>query len=240
MITKPNRRGFTLLELLVVILIIAVLAALSMLAVSRIRSSANQAVTVANMRQIGVGLISYTSDNGSFPSVSDPTWDRAILPNLGYTDPLPGARKSVIKPSEAPAVQSVANIFASPSDTSGEFDDAYRRSFAIIPWTTNLKVGNSFRGWPDLPFDQGVRYSMLDSPEKSAMVVQWHSDGKTVENKLGNGGHQHHDMGGPVDSLHSRQQLVLFADGHIKGVPANMANKDFRDKYWPGTIGNIK
>ena len=66
---------------------------------------------------------------------------------------------------------------------------------------------------------------MLNFPEKSAMVVQWFSNSTSVTNQLGNGGHQHHDRGGPVGELDSNKQLVLFADGHIEGSPGENAGQ---------------
>ena len=238
--TSSQRAGFTLLEVLVVIAIIVVLAAITFIVAGRIRKSANQSVTTANMRQIGVALIGFTADNGRFPGVNtDPAWDRAIIPHLGYTGTLPGTKYSIIKASEAPTLEGIAKIFASPSDQKGQLSDSYRRSFAIVPWTTNLKVGNTIRGWKNLPPGEGVRYSMLDFPEKSAMVVQWFSDGVTVTNQLGNGGHQYHDSGGPTQELDNSKQLVLFADGHIESIPSTLTGKEFRDKYWPGKIENL-
>lgn len=238
---KPSsRNGFTLVEILVVITVIIVLAAVVFTVAGRMRTSANQSVTTANMRQIGVALISFTADNGRFPGVNtDPVWDRAIIPYLGYTGTLPGTKTSIIKASEAPALAGIAKVFSSPSDKKGGLADSYRRSFAIIPWTTNLKVGNTIRGWKELPPGEGVRYSMLEFPEKSAVVVQWFSDGISVTNQLGNGGHQHHDSGGPVGELNNTNQLVLFADGHIEEIPAKLNGAEFRAKYWPGTIENL-
>ena len=242
MTQSPNlrRKGFTLVELLVAITIIIVLAGIVFTVTGTIRKSANRAVTICNMRQIGVAMISFTSDKGRFPGVNtDPVWDRSIIPYLGYTDTLPGTKASVIRASDAPALEPIARIFASPADKEGDLSVSYRRSYAIIPWTTNLKVGNTILGWKNLPPGDGVRYTMLDYPEKSAMIVQWFSDGKSVANQLGNGGHQHHDSGGPVDLIGDKNQLVLFTDGHVDGVPIKVTGKDFRDKYWPGKIENI-
>lgn len=65
----PARRGFTLVELLVVILIVIVLASLSFLGFSRIRAAADSATTVSNMRQLQVANQSYASDhNGRYAS----------------------------------------------------------------------------------------------------------------------------------------------------------------------------
>lgn len=233
---RIRRKGFTLVELLVVILIIVVLAGIGMMMVSRMRKSANQAMTTANLRQISVAMITFTSDNGRFPSrTGDPVWDRAIISNLGFTDPLPG-NTGLIK-SKYPSLETPGKIFTTPEDREKRDPSYYPRSFAVVPWTTNWSNGTSFRGWKDRPYNVGVPYSALTAPEKSAMVVQWHSGSSSIPNLLGHGDHAYHDIGGPSKAIGSMQQ-VLFADGHIERLRSNFTNAEFVAKYWPGTIGN--
>ena len=230
------RSGFTLVELLVVISIIITLAALAFVMNSKMRKSADESVTTANLRQLGVALASYTAENGRFPSQQgDPVWDRCLLPFLGHSKSPAGSGN--INSMTSPDLEKVAQIFAAPADKEPHAKDTYRRSFAIVPWTTNWSNGTAFRGWKDLPYNKGVRHSMLNSPENAAMVVQWYEGASGTPNLLGSGAHAYHDSGGCQTSL-GNYQLVLFADGHIETLSARLNSAEFVAKYWPGTIGS--
>jgi len=64
---RSRRRAFTLIELLVVIAIIAVLIALLLPAVQAAREAARRAQCVNNLKQLGLAILNYESQNGSLP-----------------------------------------------------------------------------------------------------------------------------------------------------------------------------
>jgi prepilin-type N-terminal cleavage/methylation domain-containing protein/prepilin-type processing-associated H-X9-DG protein len=64
--TPSNRRAFTLVELLVTIGIIAILIALLLPTLSRVQAQARSVKCMANLRQIVLGLTSYSTQNYGF------------------------------------------------------------------------------------------------------------------------------------------------------------------------------
>jgi prepilin-type N-terminal cleavage/methylation domain-containing protein len=71
-VCRPPRRGFTLVELLVVVAIIATLIALLLPAVQSARESARLAQCGSNIRQVGLACLNYESGRGAFPSRGPP------------------------------------------------------------------------------------------------------------------------------------------------------------------------
>jgi prepilin-type N-terminal cleavage/methylation domain-containing protein/prepilin-type processing-associated H-X9-DG protein len=64
---RVNRNGFTLIELLVVIAIIALLVALLLPVLARSKAESQSTVCKSNLRQLGISLQMYVSENHFYP-----------------------------------------------------------------------------------------------------------------------------------------------------------------------------
>jgi prepilin-type N-terminal cleavage/methylation domain-containing protein len=89
-VIKPSRRGFTLVELLVVIGVIAILTAILMPAMAGARRAAKTTVCLSNYRQIGMALSMYANNNRGYLfclSPNDGVNDRYLLYSHQPTPP---------------------------------------------------------------------------------------------------------------------------------------------------------
>ena len=75
-----TRAAFTLLELLVVIAIIGILSSLLFPQVGKFQSRAQSIVCMNNLRQIGVGVLSYVGENNNEYPVIEPNANSPVYP----------------------------------------------------------------------------------------------------------------------------------------------------------------
>lgn len=82
-LSRNGRRGFSLIELLVVISIVALLVAILLPALSNAREQAYRIQCASNLRQMGISLMLYDNDHDVFPSAK---WNVPTFIQDGFTN----------------------------------------------------------------------------------------------------------------------------------------------------------
>lgn len=88
---KGNRRGFTIVELLIVIVIIGILAAITIVAYNGIQTRSRDSRRSSDLAQMSKAIELYNADNGSYPNnggclSSWPCWS-TLIPSQYLTKP---------------------------------------------------------------------------------------------------------------------------------------------------------
>jgi prepilin-type N-terminal cleavage/methylation domain-containing protein len=111
---RTQRRGFTLVELLVVIVIIAALAGLTAPQVIKMKKKGDLADTTNNARQIGLGLAQFDADVGGYPDNSTADGLKDITGQDPIRTPLTGTDSNAYfrQLIEASVVESEQPFFA--------------------------------------------------------------------------------------------------------------------------------
>lgn len=150
---ERGKRAFTLIELLVVIAIIAILAAMLLPALSKAKMRAKELNCVANLKQLTLSGIMYSTDTHGFIGYSDPTlpgtlWMGTLINLYAKVDAV-RLCPSTKEPTPLTAASSVGNCgtawawYDNGSGPPAHQAKTYSGSYAINGWLYKLAPGET-------------------------------------------------------------------------------------------------
>ena len=206
---RKETRGFTLIELLVVIAIIAILAAILFPVFAKARERAKQTSCLNNMKQIGIGLITYASDNDEvFPAErfnDGRIWKDAIQPGIKSTDVW-------ACPSNIHAWD-YGTSYPKKGDETGRFPRSYAYNGTIFysggAAVTKGIATSKFKSPSDTILIVESRYPFADMPAYGGFTPDWALSSRQYCNTLNanQGAFQTHSSG---------MSNFIFADTHVQ------------------------
>jgi prepilin-type N-terminal cleavage/methylation domain-containing protein/prepilin-type processing-associated H-X9-DG protein len=221
------RRGFTLVELLVVVGIIAVLVSILLPSLSRARESAKQVQCLSNLRQLGNAFIMYTNENkGSFPrpGVGGTAW---VFEDWIYWEDLPIRRLQDSAIGKYLSKPVTANVFRCPSDDMNAHQNKY-----VYSYSANYMVCRLPEKYFGNPYGAGEQTTplkasqVIDAANKILLIdesTDTSDDGCWAwQQTLGSGknviSNRHDKSKEAITNLNAGRGNANFCDGHAEYV----------------------
>jgi prepilin-type N-terminal cleavage/methylation domain-containing protein/prepilin-type processing-associated H-X9-DG protein len=209
-----SRKAFTLIELLVVVAIIAVLIAMLMPALGQARKSAQKAVCLSNLNQLGLAETMYANDyNGLIVSyhVSRIWYDYLLFGNPGAaTSPYRYLKNThvLVCPTVAP--------FKFNFDNGPVFNDSnYWQNYPLRFYTYGMHYGNDADVGMVQSGHEFLKIEKVENPTSYPVIADtfcslWKTQGYLFQSKWNIWG---------IDGVyrgHGGLADVLMADGHVE------------------------
>lgn len=234
--SRTRTSGFTLTELLVMLLIVAVLATLLFALVRGIREKAKGAVCAQNLRQIGVGLNAYISENnGRFPNGSaHVSWLKDSSNNnlgLSWYDAAAQymGRDSYSGKFNDPAADPLPDVFACPCGHGTPYHPAW-------PYTGDY-AANLYLGQEN---HKVLTLSAVKNPSSTPYVQDTVMQNNFGVNIYSSGFSKTSDTA--FAARHAGKGNILWVDGHVSSLSheeyMSFANQSLRGGPYNFVRGN--
>ena len=224
-----RRKGFTLIELMVVFAIIAALAALLLPALRQAQQQGRATVCKSNMRQVGLGIMLYSDDNndylpwaGAVDSNREPDWVFGGQLNINTKDPSTWLAADFGFHAESGSVfnyvsgmpravphdenfKQVFKVYRCPS--TGDLGERLRVNFSMNAWLDPNQ--NKVRG-------KGALTTAIVNPSQKVMLVNENPD------YMKDAAFDPDDKSATDNdlfTLHLGRANAAFIDGHLESIP---------------------
>jgi prepilin-type N-terminal cleavage/methylation domain-containing protein/prepilin-type processing-associated H-X9-DG protein len=236
-----SARGFTLVELLVVIAILSLLAALLLPGISRVKAKAHQIQCLSNLRQLGLGLLSFVAAKHAYPTTA-----------VGLNGEIPGSWMNQIAvggletpqgsydPSRFGSEQLKEGVWRCPSarwdvmvisDGVGPDDYvppsyAYNMHGVLKPINRTNSLGLIYTGKSGMREQKPVHESEVVAPSQM-MAIGDNFTGGDAFWRLPD--LDFLERGGFASSRHNRKVHLVFCDGRVESPPLKSVFTDAGD-----------